>query len=189
MRAITSSVLAEFAKQKVAPFVACQIQFSDQVMSLWTGIGPVTLFSQTFLGVGHLAGIAPIVETTDLQANGLQLSLSGVPQDILAESLSMCRQGLPVTIWLGFFDSAGVVVADPVVAFIGRMDTVGIDEGAETAVITVTAESRVIDLNRPRIRRYTDDDQQRTNPGDLGFQYVPMVQDWNGSWGLHDRGH
>lgn len=148
-----------------------------------------TVPSVNFIGVGNLGGIAPVTETTDLQANGVQLSLSGVPLDVLAESLSQCRQGMPVTLWLGFLDSSGNVIASPAVAFVGRMDTVSVDEGAETATITVTAESRVIDLQRPRIRRYTDDDQQRTNPGDLGFQYVPMVQDWNGSWGLHDRGH
>lgn len=188
MRIISGDVAIELSKQRVSPFVACQIQFADQTMSLWSGIGTLQLFEQQFLGVGHLAGIAPIVETTDIQANGVQLSLSGVPQDLLAESLSMCRQGMPITIWIGFMDPGGDVIADPVVAFVGHMDSVSVDEGAETAMITVNAESRLVDLQRARIRRYTDDDQQRTSPGDKGFQYVPMVQDWNGAWGLHDRG-
>lgn len=189
MRATTASVLTELSKKGLSPFVACEIEFADQTMNLWTGYGTIQLFGDTYLGIGGLAGIAPIVETTDVQANGLQLSLSGVPQDLLAESLSMCRQGMPITLWLGLISPTGAVISDPSVLFFGRMDTVAVDEGAETAAITVTAESRAIDLNRARIRRYTDDDQQRTSPGDLGFQYVPMVQDWNGSWGLHDRGH
>ena len=277
MRNITSSVITELAKQLVRPFVACEIDFADQTLRVWTGYGTLSIGSDSniigtqesnisgtamvyvtlnapppiplatgqsytlsglttatwlngvtltiasamdvlannyfrasyshanygltsdtgkallvgssvnYLGVGNLASIAAIVETADLEANGIQLSLSGVPSDVLAESLSQCRQGMPVRLWLGFLDSSGAVIQSPINAFIGRMDTVSVDEGADTAVITMTAESRLIDLNRPRIRRYTDDDQQRTSPGDLGFQYVPMVQDWNGSWGLNDR--
>lgn len=142
-----------------------------------------------FLGIGTLGGISPITETADLQINGVQLSLSGIPSDLLGEALTECRQGLPCRIYFGMLTSSGVIIADPVRAFSGRMDTVAIDEGAATSTITVTVESRARDFMRARIRRYTDDDQQRTNPGDKGFQYVPMVQDWNGSWGLHDRGH
>lgn len=189
MRAITAGVLAELGKQKVTPFVACQIQFSDHTLYVWTGFGTLTWNSNDYIGVGNLAGIGVIQETTEVRANGIQLSLSGIPADMISEALSYCRQGLPVQLWLGVLNSSGGVIADPATAFIGRMDTVSIDEGADTATITISVEGRLIDLQRPRIRRYTDDDQQRTSPGDKGFQYVPMVQDWNGPWGLHDRGH
>lgn len=272
MRDISSGVITELSKQLVRPFVACDIEFSDQTLHLWTGYGTLSMsvtgaivgtqetnagawlwvqlsipprvplaigqqfllsgltgathlngqtvtvtdvlaanvfqanFSHAnygmtadtgtaalvgsavdYLGVGDLAGVAPIVETSDVQANGVQLTLSGVPQGLLDESLGMCRQGMPITLLLGFLDSSGAVIADPIVAFVGRMDTVSVDEGADTATITVTAESRAVD-HRAKIRRYTDDDQQRTNPGDKGFEFVPMVQDWNAAWGLHDRG-
>lgn len=282
MRDLSSSVLAELLKQNVRPFIACEIDFADQILRVWSGIGTLSIptpvhggpplaiattsevhFGDTvrialaatpdiaiavgqnyrlegltsapwlngvvatvtgsitsssfdaaynhsvygatsdtgtatllsdgienfnYLGVGNLASIAPVVETSALQANGLALGLSGVPSDVLAESLGFCRQGLPVRILFGLIDSTGAIIADPTLLFSGRMDTVSVDEGADTALITITAESRIIDMQKPRIRRYTDDDQQRTNPGDLGFEFVPMIQDWNGSWGLHDRG-
>lgn len=174
--------------------------------NLYRDVNPVTLSTQhidtgtfsysngnlpagdAYAGIGDVASISPITETTDVQANGLQLGLSAISQGNLGEALSMCRQGLPITLRLGLLDVSGKIIADPCTLFVGKMDTVVIDEGADTASITVTAESRIIDLQRPRIRRYTDDDQQRTSPGDLGFQFVPMVQDWNGPWGLHDRG-
>jgi hypothetical protein len=57
------------------------------------------------------------------------------------------------------------------------------DEQAETATVSISYEGRLIDLERPRARRYTHDDQQIDFPGDRGFEYVPTLQEWNGVWG------
>jgi hypothetical protein len=183
MRNLTPDVIAELTKTVVRPFVLCDIEFADQWIHVWTGIGNLASGGNTYKGVGALGKISAISETTDVQANGVALSLSGIPGDVVAESLAMCRQGLPVTVSLGFMRDSGGVIASPVIIFQGRMDTVTVDEGGDTCMITISVESRLIDLKRPRVRRFTDDDQQRTSPGDKGFQYVPMVQDWNGGWG------
>ncbi len=53
----------------------------------------------------------------------------------------------------------------------------------ETATIVVTAESRLIDWNRPRIRRYTDGDQQERFSGDLGFQFMSDASEKEINWG------
>ena len=38
-------------------------------------------------------------------------------------------------------------------------------------------------LKRSRERRYTHDDQQIDFPGDLGFEFVPKLQELNLVWG------
>jgi hypothetical protein len=64
------------------------------------------------------------------------------------------------------------------------MDQMSIDLG-ETAAVTVRLENRMADWERPRVRRYTDEDQQRAYPGDLGFQFLTATVDkdivWPGS--------
>ena len=68
----------------------------------------------------------------------------------------------------------------PVLA--GRMDTMSWSEG-ETATVSLTVESRLADLERPRARRYTDSDQQAEYPGDLAFQYVQSLVEKEITWG------
>jgi hypothetical protein len=75
------------------------------------------------------------------------------------------------------------LVSDPVLAFGGRLDVPEIVDGAETCTITITYESRLIDLQTPRELRYTHESQQILFPGDRAFEYVTSIQDRELRWG------
>ena len=79
------------------------------------------------------------------------------------------------------------LIADPFLAFAGRFDVPDILEAGERATITAKYESRLIDLDRVRARRYTSEDQQLDYPGDKGFDYVPSLQDAVITWGVGVR--
>lgn len=70
-----------------------------------------------------------------------------------------------------------VVIADPFLAFEGRLDVPDIIDDGETCTVTVSYESRLIDLERPRERRITHEDQQIDYPGDRFREYVAGLQD------------
>jgi hypothetical protein len=182
-RNLTSGTAAETSKSRVYPVVFCEIDFADATSYVWSGIGNKSWNSQTWIGIGHLGKIDPIEEGTDIQARGCVLTLSGIPQAMLNEALYQCRQGQPVKIWAGFLDASGNVIVDPFQSFAGRLDVPTIDEGAETATISITAESRLIDLQRNRERRYTPDDQALDFSTDQGFNYVPSLQEVSMVWG------
>ena len=77
-------------------------------------------------------------------------------------------------------------VGDPneiVLVFSGYMDQMNIDEGPETSTIGVAVESKLIDLERPRVFRYTDASQKSRFPDDKGFEYVEDLQDKRFNWG------
>ena len=57
------------------------------------------------------------------------------------------------------------------------------DEGPESATITLNLESRLIQLERPKNRRYTHEDNKKDLPGDLGFEFVTDLQDKEIIWG------
>ena len=63
------------------------------------------------------------------------------------------------------------------------MDQMTIAEGPETSTIALSVESRLIDLERIRTRRYTSEDQKRRFPGDLGLDFVNSIQDKELFWG------
>jgi hypothetical protein len=77
-------------------------------------------------------------------------------------------------------DVAGTKTA--VTVFTGEMDEMNIQFGADTVTISLAVESRLVDLNRPRIRRYTDADQQSRFSGDLAFEFVTRLQDEDLQW-------
>jgi hypothetical protein len=43
--------------------------------------------------------------------------------------------------------------------------------------VTLSCESRLVDLERAEVRRYTDADQQGEHPGDRFFEFVPALQE------------
>jgi len=82
----------------------------------------------------------------------------------------------PARLWGALLDAEGAFVADPFPLWAGLMDTMEVTDGAEPRV-ALTCESRLVDLERAEVRRYTDADQQAEYPGDRFFEYVPALQE------------
>ena len=79
-------------------------------------------------------------------------------------------------LWGALLDAEGAFVADPFPLWAGLMDTMQVVDGAEPR-ISLTCESRLVDLERAEVRRYTDADQQAEYPGDRFFEFVPALQE------------
>ena len=182
-RALTSGVVAEVTATSLRPILLFEGDFASGFVRFWTGYGTLTWNSNTWTGAGNLIGVSQVEETTEVAAKSLTVSLSGIPLANISLVLSNARQGRLGKIWLGVLDASGAVIADPYLAFTGRLDVPVIEDSGATATISVSYESRLIDLERPRGRRYTHEDQQIDYPTDLGFQYVSTLQDTQITWG------
>ena len=190
-RNLTASMLAEIAKSTVRPAILYEGEFVSPgspsevpaFLRLWTGIGDLSWDGKTWTGGGNLLGITPIEETRQLQARGFTAQLSGMPSSLISTALSGIRQGRAGTLWLAFFDSSGTIIADPYQLQRGKLDVSVIEDTGDKCSIAVQYESRLIDLERPRARYYTKQDQELDYPGDLGFDFVPKLQDANIQWG------
>jgi hypothetical protein len=160
-----------------------KIGTSGADLNVWTGIGDLSFEAETYSGVGNFGGVSAVQETSQLQATGVTFSLSGVPSSLISTALGSMRYGRPANLWFGLIDTTtGLLVDAPYKIFSGLTDVPDIDEGPETSVVSITAENRLIDLERPRVRRYTHEDQQIDHPGDLGFEYVTSLQEAEILW-------
>lgn len=182
---------ARRASQSSEPLVAllAELDFASGFARAWTGVGPLRWGERVFLGTGDLINIGTIEETIEARSSGITLTLSAaamgeqasmILEAALAEANSF--QGRPVRLWLALLADHATLLADPVPLAELRMDTMAIVDGRD-ARITLTAEGELGDLDRPRVRRYTNEDQQSEFPGDRGFEYVPSVQELNFKWG------
>ena len=67
--------------------------------------------------------------------------------------------------------------------FKGTMDVMTISDTGETANIRISAESKLIDLDRSRERRYTSEDLKIDFSDDKGLEYIDDLQDKEIVWG------
>jgi hypothetical protein len=161
----------------VYPAFLAEVQVDGGYLRFWSGLGSIAWNGETWNGAGTLLGVSPVQETDGLAATGMRFSLSGISTEVISATIGNARQGLSAKLWLAVFDSSGAIIGDPVMLFSGLTDVPEISESGETCTVSMTAESRLIDLERPRVRRYTREDQRTIYPTDKGFNYVPGLQD------------
>lgn len=182
-RDLSSGLVTELLKSSMHPIFFVEITTSGGVVRLWSGLGTITWNSQTWSGVGKLGKISPIGETTEVRAEVVQLSLSGIPSDLISSAINDMVPNQPVNIWLGMANASGAVISDPYLALTGKTSAVTAEEGGDTSTIYVNVEGDLAALHQARFRRYTQEDQQIEFPGDLGFQYVEQIQNIQITWG------
>jgi len=177
-RALTSAVDTAVQSDTVLPILLVKIDTTGGLFRVWTGYGYLIFNSEIYKGIGDLGGVSNILETRDLQANGITLTLEGIAASNIAMALSQIRQGKEANVFIGLFDNTTkALIVDPYELFTGETDIPIISDLGETATIGIKCENRMITLEKPRVRRYTKEDQAIDDPTDLGFDFVPGLQD------------
>lgn len=189
-RNLTAGMLSAIAAGTVYPAILIEMEFlaagsptDTEYLRLWSGAGVKVWSGRTFTGAGGLLSISPITESRQVQAIGFTASLTGIRLTDLERVLSRARQGRTCTVWLACMDASGSIIADPYQLQKGKMDYPVIDDAGEVCTISAQFESRLVDLEKPRNRRYAHEDQQIDATGDLGFEFVPTLQDKQILWG------
>jgi hypothetical protein len=182
-RNATVDYLTALSSGELYPAIFFEGAFASGWVRIWTGSHDITWDDKLWTGAGALIGLGALEETSDVVASGTSVSLSGVPLDLISLAIEEARQGSPGRIWLALLTPAREVIANPVQAFSGRLDVPEISEDGSTCTITISYESRLIDLNIPRNWRYTHESQQILFPGDRGFEHVTAIQDREITWG------
>lgn len=183
-RTLTANINTELGQASTAPRVLVEAIFDSGPLRLWNGLGTLTALGETWTGAGRLMNISPIRETQETVATGVEFQLSIIPtleqpdapDAILNIALGEDYQGRPATIYYAYMDDAGVLIDDPFIRFKGKMDVMEDAEFPGGAIITVTAENRLIDLERPRRRIYTPEDQKGQFANDTFFDEVAALQ-------------
>lgn len=204
-RNIPAEVIDAATKPVVRPFFAVDLELDDpNQLYFWSGIGDLTIGSVTYTGAGELLNVSDIRESGDISAQGATLSLSGIPSNLLTLALDEDYQNRICRIKFGLIDfdliSEGYLLLEEgsyllldadgsrldlrqtqpasfFELFTGRLDQMNISDSGETATISVSVESKLIDLERARNRRYTDKAQQDRFAGDVAFEFVNRLQD------------
>lgn len=180
-RTLPTGLDTNLSADTVHPVLLVQLSWMSGVVRCWTGYHDLSWDGHTWVGTGHLGTVSEIGENSDGTANGLSLTLSGIPSSVIANDLENDSQGQPGRVWFGTLQNGSFTV-DPYLVFDGLIDVANISDDGETASVTVNLEKELFD-NRASARRYTHEDQQLDYPGDLGLEYVAGLANRQFQWG------
>lgn len=180
-RTLPAGLATAQALPEVLPVFLVELDWPSGTVYAWNGYHVLNWNGIDWQPTGHLGGIAEIKESADNAANGVQLSLSGIPAAAVSQALENDSQGQPARIYKGVLSSTGFSI-DPYLIFDGLIDYPSIVRNGDTATITVNCEKELYD-DRSSVRRWNHEDQQIDFPGDLGFQYVTSIANKTFTWG------
>lgn len=176
-----SGLLTAFASGLLVPAIFAQLGFRSSTQYAWSGVGPIIVDAQTYSGVGSVTNVGAVVEGLDVQAAGTTLTMNGIDPAILDECMTDIKSGGVGRLWVGAF--SGLTLAARYLWFDGVIDKATVNQSDTTSGITLALESRLLDLGRATIRRYTAADQNDVYPTDTSMNWVEILSDAAFNWG------
>lgn len=182
MRDLTGGVLTASTAGVVRPVLLLDLILDSGTVRLNNSDRNFTVGGNLYLGVARLGAVSSVEDTAQLQSSVLKMSLSGIGPQFLTQLMAENYQGRTANLYLALLDSGYRVIDDPTLIFRGIIDQVSVSVG-EAAVISMTAQNELARWETPRIRRYTDADQQSIYPGDTGLRWVTAATEREIYWG------
>lgn len=173
-REMSAAMEAALEADIIYPIYFFEIGFASDTLRFWTGFGDFDWNGETWSGVGWILGFSETEETAETRATTFTIG-SPATTALVAAALANFRKNRPVTIWQGLKAADGSLIEDPIVIAAGFTDISEIDTNPESPRIRIRCETRITDLERARVRRYTHEDHQIDHPGDLFFQFAAQV--------------
>lgn len=185
-RSIGSNFLSQLNSSQLRTFYAVKMRFTSGDLLLSTTYSNIVIDSETYIGSGNILNISQISETSDTKASGIQINLTGLDSSILSAGLNDNVAGMIVELYFGVLTTtanADAVVDTPYKIFEGFIDTMVLDEQGISSSLKFTVENKMIILEKPSDRRYTDEDQKELFPNDRGLEFVASLQNKSIAWG------
>ncbi len=175
MRSVDPAITAATVSPTIKGIYFVLLCFDTQSVAWHSGFGNIILDGITYLGLGHLGSIGQIHEETGIKSSGVSVGVSGIKQEVVGMLLGQAYLNRKAYIYfVPVDDSNRPIVASPYLLFRGTMDSIDGQMGAG-AGFTVTLKSRLADWERPRKCLYTDVEQQRLYPEDLGMEFIAQL--------------
>lgn len=171
-RTVPAPFLTALSQPHIDAYHAVEMIFDSGAVRLWTGIGNRIINGNVYTGTGTLMQISNAEETADLSAKTAEVTLSGLDSTIIALAIAEPFQGRIARIYAGI-----VSIPEVVEIFTGEMNTMEINDDANSSTIKLTVDSKLIQLERTPALRYTQEAQDNLYPGDTFFSYVAGLAD------------
>jgi hypothetical protein len=139
---------------------------------IWSGTHDVTLDDVTYIKTAGNMQLDPISASSDLDADQLRVTLSGVLSSVNSLLDGVAWHQRPATVYLAFLaESGNILHAMP--TFSGFLDTITIKDAAgDLSTIEAIIESNNRELSRSHARTRSDADQRSVSADDGFFKFT-----------------
>lgn len=177
-RSLTNAVKTQLGQDFITPVHLLDVFMDSGDVHLTDAYKPLVFGGETYTALGHMLQFDRVAETAAMQVNTTSVVLTGVDQTMYALFLGEQYVNRKAAIWLGFLDSAGALVVDPVKILDGRLDDPFIDEDPDSG--TATLGARIInqwsDYERINGRQANHNSQKHLFSTDKGFVHAHKVE-------------
>jgi len=149
-----------------------RVDLPDGPEGIWSGTHDVTLDDVTYIKAAGNIQLDPISGSSDLDADQLKVTLSGVLSAVTGMLEGVAWHQRPATVYLAFLnDNQSVLHAMP--TFSGFLDVLTVkDNVGGVSTIEVVIESNNRELSRSYGRVRSDPDQRSVSADDGFFKYA-----------------
>jgi len=197
MRDLSLAMIDALSQNVIYPAILVDLEYADNTVYIWNGLGTLPWNGNSYIGVGGLGSVEGIGETLATEAKGVKLSLSGIPSDMLTESMDEIEAFHTCNIYLCLFDGpCGNIIDTPFLSWSGFMDSPEIADDGKTSTVTIQVENKLLTMNMDCARRFTADDNRidlaerlttlglATSTADTAFNFINAMQLQQVWWGV-----
>ncbi|MCW1839436.1 hypothetical protein [Prosthecomicrobium hirschii] len=164
------------------PAVLVDLDHPDGRIRAWNGAGPLTVGGVEYLGLGRVAAIDGIANSSEIAIQQVRITLVGIPADVAAGG-EVSLKGRLATIAIVPLDGSRRPLADPIVVAIVDLDqqTVSVaDDG--TIGIAISGQMGPWVMEVARAVYYTPEELKRSFGDDSGADQIHLMQDRYVEW-------
>ena len=184
----TAAQLAELRGAAVRLGTLLRLDFASGTLRLWEGAGELeTLDGHSWLGHGGLVNVSDAELAAGFFASTYSVSLSGLPDeftDIYSRAMAQEEEvkGRAIVASLQVFGADWQPLGLPVALWAGVMDKLTFDKAAGSRTVSLQCETPFVTRRKPRYGFLTDEDQQRSYPGDRGLRFASAAAEKQLTW-------
>lgn len=180
-RGLSSANLTEIGSAHLHVVVLVKLDF-DTPLFVHSGAGNIVFGGDTYLGVGDFGQVDSVQESERVEPALIRLTLSGIDANLISEALDAGNYGDVISVYEGYRQDDGTLVADPWLLGRGEFEFATIVLGSTNAV-SITVQHDLARLAEKAGDRYTNEDQQDKFASDTGFSFLASMINLKLLWG------
>ncbi len=180
MRGLSAQVIAALESSNIKYAYLVELEFDTSPLYFSSLRRNITYNAKEYIGAGNLGRISASMETAALEPSSLTIGITGVNPAVLPVVFSQEYINRPVKVTILFLDDNNDPIGD-CPYYLGTMSNIGLSYGIKSG-IEISVSDQLAVWNRPKVSRYTDEDQKANFPTDRGFEAVERLQDFTIIW-------
>lgn len=174
---ISELLLAKAAGERVSVTTLVKLDFDDEPLYAWTGVGLLRAASQEWRGLGEVAQVSALPLGIGDSAGMATFALSGVDQDTvrIARSEAGKVEGRAATVWRQFLSGPHRALLDPLYMGTWIMMSPRFAFARNSRTISVSARSEFDDRKTLTQEYYSDARQRELYPDDVFHEFISQM--------------